>query len=181
MANDYSSAIVRNKRTGELETVCLDTGEILSGIQKHDLSKFRFNFETALLICQKIREGATLKSIGDDPDFPDLTVIHYWRRSNASFDEEVKLARKERAEYYHDRVLQLADETLEKDEIPVARFKADQYKWAAEKGDPGSYGNKVEHTGSNTAPAMVIVTGIQRPKPDVEVEYEEVETKEQEG
>lgn len=170
--NNYSTAIVKNKETGQLETICLDTGEVLNtGINPRDMSKYKFNLDTALLICQKIREGATLKQIDADPDLPSLTVIHYWRRTNISFNEEIKLARKERAEYYHDKVLEIADETVDRDDVSVAKFRADQYKWAAEKGDPSSYGNKVEHTGSNTAPSIVIVTGIKR-EPDIEAEYE---------
>lgn len=167
--NNYNTAIVKNPRTGELETVCLDTGEVIRSLQVNELDKYKFNFDTALLVCQKIREGATLKDIHEDPTLPELTVIHYWRRTNPTFDEEIKLARKERAEYYHDRVIQIANEVVDRDDVVVAKFKADQYRWAAEKGDPSSYGNKVEHTGSNTAPSIVVVTGIER-KPDVLVQ-----------
>jgi hypothetical protein len=171
--NNYNTMIVRNPKTGDLENICLDTGEVIRPIAVHDMDRYRFNYETALLICQKIREGATLKEIGDDPSLPSLTVVHYWRRTNATFDEEIKLARKDRAEYYADKVIEIAEQVVDKDDVPVAKFRADQYKWAAEKGDPSSYGNKIEHTGSNTAPALVVVTGIRRP--DVEVtEYEEV-------
>lgn len=175
MGNEYNTAIVRNKTTGKLETICLDTGDVLRPGSEIDLLTYKFNYETAVLICQKIREGATMKVIGDDPSLPSLTVVHYWRRNNASFDEEIKLARKDRAEYYHDKVLDIADEVVDKDDVPVARFKADSYKWAAEKGDPASYGNKIEHTGSNVAPTIVVMTGIARGKPDIEVEYEESE------
>jgi hypothetical protein len=167
-----TTMIVRNKRTGKLETICLETGEVLNALNAFDMSRYKFNLNMAAAICQAIREGRTLKSLHSDPEYPDLSVIHYWRRTNATFDEEIKLARKERAEYYHDKVLDLADNTpAERDEIALSKFRADQYKWAAEKGDPGSYGNKIEHTGSNTAPAMVIVTGIKRTR-DVENEKE---------
>lgn len=172
--NEYSTAIVKNSQTGKLETICLDTGEVLNtGMNPCDMSKYKFHLDTALLICQKIREGATLKVIDADPNLPSLTVIHYWRRTNLSFNEEIKLARKERAEYYHDKVLEIADETVDRDDVAVAKFRSDQYKWAAEKGDPSSYGNKVEHTGSNTAPSIVIVTGIKRNE-DIEASYEQI-------
>lgn len=173
--NNYNTALVKNPKTGELENICLDTGEVLRPVAVHEMDKYKFNFDTALMICQRIREGSTLKQIGDDPTLPSLTVIHYWRRNNPTFDEEIKLARKDRAEYYADKVIEIAEEVVDKDDVPVAKFKADQYKWAAEKGDPSSYGNKIEHTGSNTAPALVVVTGIHRP--DVEVtDYEETQS-----
>jgi len=170
---DYSTAIVRNS-LGELETICLDTGEVISSVSSQDLSKYRFNLETAALICQSIREGKTLKAIGEDTNFPSLQVVHYWRRTNATFDAEIKLARKERAEYYHDKVLDITDSVMDKDEVAVARFKTEQYKWAAEKGDPSSFGNKIEHTGNNTAPAFIVITGVPRRKIDIEVESKEV-------
>jgi hypothetical protein len=171
--NNFNTALVRNPKTGTLENICLDTGEVLRPVNMHEMEKYKFNFDMALLICQRVREGATLKQLGDDPTLPSLTVIHYWRRTNATFDEEIKLARKDRAEYYADKVIEIAEEVVDKDDVPVAKFKADQYKWAAEKGDPGSYGNKIEHTGSNTATTLVVMTGIQR-RPDIEVKYEEV-------
>jgi hypothetical protein len=173
MGNEYNTALVRNSITNKLETICLDTGDVLRPGSEVSLSKYKFDFNTAVAICQSIREGKTLKQIDDDPSLPSLTVVHYWRRNNATFDEEIKLARKDRAEYYHDRVLDLANSEMDKDDVPVAKFKADAYKWAAEKGDPASYGNKIEHSGSNVAPTIVVVTGIER-KPDIEVEYEEV-------
>ena len=107
-------------------------------------------------------------------------MINYWRRNNIQFDEEIKQARKERAEHYHDKVIEIADEIVDKDDVPVANFKATQYKWAAEKGDPSSYGSKIEHTGSNVAPAIVVVTGIKRaPQEEIEdAEFKEIETDE---
>ena len=132
MRNDYNSTIVKNPTTGKYETICLDTGEILNTSNPMDLSRYRFDLDVALIICQRIREGATLKQIGDDPTLPSLTVLHYWRRTNATFDQEIKLARKERAEYFHDKVLEIADEVVDREEVPVAKFKADQYRWAAD-------------------------------------------------
>ena len=173
--NNYSTAVVKNPTTGELETVCLDTGEVLNS--NVDMSKYRFDIDTALLICQSIREGSTLKKLHDNPNFPNATVINYWRRNNMQFDEEIKQARKERAEHYHDKVLEIADEIVDKDDVPVANFKATQYKWAAEKGDPSSYGNKIELAGSNVAPAIVVVTGIKRAAPEEieNVDFTEIE------
>ena len=46
--NDYNTAIVKNPKTGELETVCLDTGEVVRSLQVNELDKYKFNFDTAL-------------------------------------------------------------------------------------------------------------------------------------
>jgi len=164
-----NTEIILNTKTGKYELICLDTGETISQDNLvADLSKYRFNMEQGLLVCQAIREGKTLQEIAKDPMYPSIHVIAYWRKNNPTFDEEIKLARKQRAEYYHDRVLELANTISDDANVAVAKFKADQYRWAAEKGDPSSYGNKIEHTGSNVAPSIVVFTGINRQaKPDI--------------
>lgn len=166
---EQNTEIVLNRESGKYEIICLETGEVVSNDRSvSDLSKYKFNFEQGLMICQAIREGKTLQDISSAPEFPSLHVIAYWRKMNATFDEEIKLARKQRAEYYHDRVIQLANDLGDDANVAVAKFKADQYRWAAEKGDPGSYGNKIEHTGNGNAPSIVVFTGIDRtPLPDI--------------
>ena len=167
--------VIKDPKTGKLQTICLETGEVVSQ-EGMDLSKYKFDMNTAILVCQHIREGLTLKKLCQKLGI-DMPILHYWQRTNPQFKEEMKLARKERAEYYHDRVLEIADEVMERDEIPVARFKADQYKWAAEKGDPEVYGNKTQVSGSieNQVSMIVLNTGIRRNKPDIEVSYERKE------
>jgi hypothetical protein len=166
--NEANTEIVLNKETGQYEIICLETGEVLNRREVGDLSRFRFDFDQGLRICQAIREGKTIKQIGDDTSYPSLSVIAHWRKMNPTFDEEIKLARKQRAEYYHDKVIDLAEKITDDDNVAVAKFKADQYRWAAEKGDPASYGNKIEHTGSNVAPSIIVFTGIDRSaKPDI--------------
>lgn len=171
-----SNTYITKDKHGKLIVVCLETGEILNSNMELSTS-YRFDYNVAQLICQEIREGKTLKSLGANPKFPPLSVIHHWQRNNPSFAAEVKLARQDRADYYHDRVLDIADsvdETTTRDEVGALKFKTDQYKWAAEKGNPASYGNKTELSGTieNKVSMIVLNTGIRRDKPDVEVEYE---------
>jgi hypothetical protein len=182
--DNKSLVVVQNKDTGKLETVCLDTGEVISTEEdRRDLSRFKFNYETALLICQRVREGYTLKKLGDSPDLPALAVIHYWMRSNASFKEEMKMARSDRAEYYHDKVMEIADNTDSGEQVQVNKFKTDQYKWGAERGNPERYGNKttIDGTIENKVSMIVLNTGISRKKPDIEVINDEDASTEQSG
>lgn len=170
-----SNTYITKDKHGKLQVICLDTGEVLNS----DLvlpQAYKFDYNVAQLICQEIREGKTLKALGADPKFPSLSVIHHWQRANPSFAAEVKMARQDRADYYHDRVMDIADsvdETTTRDEVTALKFKTDQYKWAAEKGNPSSYGNKTEVSGTieNKVSMIVLNTGIRR-RPDVEVEYE---------
>lgn len=173
MGSNSSHYIVKNKDTNQLETICLESGEVISraGV---DLSVYRFNLDTAMLICQKVREGMTMQAVSNELGV-DLSVIHYWQRANSNFAEEIKLARKDRADYYHDKVISIANEISDKDDVPVAKFKVDQYKWAAEKGNPDMYGAKTQVSGSieNKVSMIVLNTGINRIKKDIEVQYEQ--------
>jgi hypothetical protein len=169
-----NTEIVLNKQTGKYEIICLESGEVLSDINSVDLSRYKFNYELGLLICQKVREGWTLTKISEDPQFPSLHVMAHWRKINPTFDEEIKLARKHRAEYYHDKVIELAEQVTDDSNIAAAKFKAEQYKWAAEKGDPNSYGNKVEVSGNVAPTSIVVYTGIERRR-DIETTAEQIE------
>lgn len=167
---EQNTALVLNKESGAYEVICLETGEVITANKSvADLSKFMFNFDQAMLVCQAIREGATLQDLDADPMYPSLHVIAYWRKRHVMFDEEFKLARKQRAEYYHDRVISLANAADDDSNVAVAKFKADQYKWAAEKGDPSTFGNKIEHTGNANATSIVVFTGIDRKPKEADV------------
>lgn len=175
MGSVKSHYIVKNPKTGELETICLETGEVIS--KEHaDLSRYKFNSELATLVCQKVREGGTFKKVCADLNI-DLAVLHYWQRAYPHFANEIRLARLDRADYYHDKVLEEAENVQTKDDVIVAKFKVDQYKWAAEKGNPDAYGAKTQVSGSieNKVSMIVLNTGIKRIKPDIEVQYEHKE------
>jgi hypothetical protein len=173
--------IVRNKDTGELEVIDMYTGELVTTSSALDDEKvFVFRYELAMLICQEVAKGRTMADIGNDPDFPPLHVINHWKRSQVMFAEELKLARRQRAETYHDRVAEIAENAAElryssKEDIANAKLATDQYKWLAERGDPEKFGSKVTHEGSLEKPITmrVINTGINR-KPDIESTAKEV-------
>ena len=126
LSPDASSKVIKNKKTNKYELVCLDTGEVLQeDIFNADLSNYRYDKVMGDFICNLIRQGKTMKQIGERTDTPTLSVIQYWRRTFPLFDEEIIWARKARAEYYHDKVVEIADNVMEKDEIPVAKYKTD--------------------------------------------------------
>lgn len=183
--------VVRDEISGELQVIDMDTGEVVSSATNLIPEKtFAFSYEVALLVCQKVSEGYTMQDIDRDPDLPPLHVIQHWRRSQPMFNTEVMLARKQRADVYHDQVADIAKLAKEgsyitREEIANAKLAADQYRWLAEKGNPESYGNKVTHEGSTDKPITmrVINTGISRqPLPDIIInsnkEVQNVETTE---
>jgi hypothetical protein len=172
--------IVRDKQSGELQVIDMYTGELISSSSKTiDENTFIFDYNTALLICQEVAKGRSIASIGNDPEFPPLHVINHWLRSDRMFREEMGLARKARAEYYHDQLAAITENAVNlvysKDEAPVVKLASDNLKWLAEKNNPERYGPKVVHEGSTEKPIVmrVIDTGIRR-KPIVETTAKEV-------
>jgi hypothetical protein len=171
---------VRNE-AGELELIDLHTGEVISNsaLPEQLGHEYAFSYPVALAICQEVKQGRTLSDIARDPKFPPLHVISHWQRTDRMFAEELILARRSRAEYYHDKVIEIANNAAEmrysKDDVPAAKLAADTFKWAAERGDPSKFGNKVTHEGSEEKPILmrVINTGIRRNKPDVIVASKE--------
>lgn len=168
--------VVKDKATGDLQIIDMITGELISSSSKKDLDAnlYKFDYAKALLVCQEISQGKTLEEISILPDMPPLHIIQHWQRSDRMFAEEMMLARRMRAEVYHDRVVEIANNAAHlrystKEDIANAKLAADQYKWLAEKGDPSKYSNKVVHEGSTEKPIVmrVINTGISREAPDV--------------
>jgi hypothetical protein len=107
---------------------------------------------------------------------PPIAVIAHWQRTDRMFMEELKLARKERGEHYHDKAMTIANKAAEgkihKDDVPAMSLATKTYQWAAERAKPESYGNKVTHEGNPEKPILmrVINTGINRSaKPDIPV------------
>jgi hypothetical protein len=176
-----NEVVVRNA-AGDLEVINLDTGEVISNNhgQITPTHEYAFDYAKALLICQMVREGKTWGDIVNTPKMPPMHVISHWQRSDRMFAEELKLARRERGEHYHDKAMEIArnaaDRQYAKDEVPGVALAAKLYQWGAEKANPEAYGNKVTHEGSTEKPILmrVINTGISRSKPDVVV----AETKE---
>jgi hypothetical protein len=97
---------------------------------------------------------------------PELAVIMHWARRDKMFAEELKLARRDRAHIFHDKVLALAEaaQGAHKDHVPGYALAMKGYQWAAEKAAPDEFGNKVTHEGSTEKPIVmrVINTGITR-------------------
>lgn len=174
MGNASNQVVVKNGSTGELEVIDLMTGEVVVS-STVPASDYAFDYKKALYICQLVREGYTFAEIELLPDMPPQAVISHWQRIDRMFVEELKLARKERGEQYHDKALTIANRAAEgkfhKDDVPAMSLAVKTYQWAAERAKPESYGNKVTHEGNPEKPILmrVINTGISRAKPDIPV------------
>ena len=170
--------VVYNQETQSYEHIDLYTGEVISEASRSELlSKYVYTPELGRIICQKVTEGKPLSTFGKKDDLPPYAVIQAWRRMFPDFEEAIRYARQMRAEYYHDKALETADELqaggLNKEDIMSKKAATETYKWAAERNAPSEFGNKQPQGDDNGSGATIIVnTGIRRSEPkqtDVEV------------
>lgn len=165
--------ITTNPETGELEEMDLYTGEV---IFREDKNRCPYNLEEAKQFCDLVRGGYTFANAAKTMDM-SYAIISYWRSRHPDFDQAVKIAREERAEFFHDRVLEIAEGVKDKDEAQVARVQIDAYKWAAEKNDPAKFGNKNVHGGVGGV-TIIVDTGVNSHNIDVNLQEEDYEFKE---
>lgn len=148
----------------------------VKGVNPYDLPKthYPFNEVTMDVICMRVTEGATITELGEEDGFPPAHVMYRWVRKYKEFGKNLIQARKDRAHYFADQVIDIANQTTKKGEVPVNQLKINANKWAAEKGNSSEYGNSTTVKGDKDNPVtFVIDTGIRREieeKEPIEVE-----------
>jgi hypothetical protein len=166
-----------NKRTGELERINLLTGESYVPVRA-TVQRFIYTVELGNEICDLVRQGHSILHIGSLPDFPTTSAIYGWAHTHPDFREKLECARRDRAEFFHDKVLELVgDGDIEKDAVPGIKLAVDTYKWAAEKNDPDRYGSKRPENTQQGPTVIMIDTGFNSRKLEhlpIEAECKEV-------
>ncbi|MEK2643885.1 terminase small subunit-like protein [Bdellovibrio sp. BCCA] len=94
-------------------------------------SDWPFSQIIADLICQKIMEGESLSAICKQEGFPSYSVVCRWRNEQPRFKDDLEQAYKDRAEYYLEKVLEIAGAIEPNESARKARIKLDAYKWCA--------------------------------------------------
>jgi hypothetical protein len=104
--------------------------------------------------------GASLLKACQSVGLP-YSLVCRWRREFSEFRAIIDEARKDRAEAFHDEIVDTARVQAEGDKH--AKVHIDALKWAAEKGDPEKFGSKTKlQLDSNAPVAFLIDTGIRR-------------------
>lgn len=115
------------------------------------------------LMCNEIAHGKSITKLCGTAPYPPYPILRKWARIHPWIDEEFDRARRDRAEYFRDKVIDEAENSeSSKDPILASQLKTDVYKWAAsvdhEKYNPRA---KIEAT-VNTPTQIIISTGIVR-------------------
>lgn len=174
---ERSTMTLLNKQTKLLETFNIHTGELVQR-EGELVSQFVYSIEIADAMCALIREGTTLKNIAAMDQFPNLHIIYNWQNHYPDFKMKMKQAKKDRAEYFHDKAVGVLEDAdgISKEEVPGAKLQFDGFLKLAEKGNPDAYNPKPQQLIGGAAPAMIIInTGINRDSPiTVETTSEEI-------
>ena len=133
------------------------------------------------VICSRIADGESLRSVCSAAGMPDRRTIYRWLRSHVEFVSRYSFATDARAELIAEEVLEIADDAsgdyklverngelvwvIDPEVIQRARLRIDTRKWTLAKLAPKKYGYGIgqERSGPNGAPvefrriALVIV------------------------
>jgi hypothetical protein len=118
------------------------------------------------LICSRLSQGESMKSISRDEDMPAACTLFRWLREHEEFKDQYDIAKEESAESLADEMVDIADyeagQPLMQDGSPVmvdgkivmvidapgvshAKLRIDTRKWAASKLKPKKYGEKIQN------------------------------------
>jgi hypothetical protein len=110
------------------------------------------------MICNAIEEGERLCSMDRRHSFPPYREICRWRAENPAFNRRVIEAMRFRAEFFADKVVEIADNLKSGDDVAAARLMFDSLKWAACNADPERYRAKCGAPVRKEQPIQFVVT-----------------------
>ena len=128
--------------------------------------------EMALVICERIANGESLKAICEDENMPARSTVFKWLAENKTFSDMYVRAREEQADAIFDEILEIADDgrndwmerrgeedagwVTNGENIQRAKLRIDARKWMAGKLRPRKYGEKLELSGDADSPLTMV-------------------------
>ena len=126
-----------------------------------------FTQETADIICERIADGESLRSICRDDAMPACSAVFRWLSLHKGFEEQYVRAREAQADALFDEILTISDDGFNdtytdqdgnvrtnQDVIARSRLRVDARKWMAGKLRPKKYGDKLELSGDPDRPLI---------------------------
>lgn len=117
----------------------------------------------ALIICERIATGESLRSICRDPEMPSRRAVLYWLADpeNGEFVRQYARAMEERADHWADEIIAISDDTTNDTHTTVyedgnertspntewisrSKLRVDSRKWLMSKLAPKKYGERLE-------------------------------------
>ncbi len=129
----------------------------------------KYNKQIADLICKKIAEGASFRSICKDERIPHRDTVMNWCKNNKEFHDQYVRARELGADWYEDKIIEAVDEITPKNANVLNVKISTLFKLAALR-NPKKYSEKqrIDHSSSDgtmrNATQQIIVTYKDPPK-----------------
>lgn len=181
-----------NANENRYDVIDKTTGKRVLAVNKSDFNfaGSEYSFEAGEVVCDHLRQGESIKQIAAIPGMPSESAIYFWRRQYPEFRRKSDEALQDRAFHYHDKLLAIVEkESINKDDVPGLKLKADILKWAAEKADPDRFGSRKQELQVQMPSVIVLDTGINnnngpsleellgKGSPAIEAEFSTVEDK----
>lgn len=133
--------------------------------------------ETADKLCEKLSDGASLRTACLAEDMPAKSTVFKWLRDVPEFSDQYARAKREGAEAYVEDIPDIADDgsndwmatndpenpgwKFNGEHVQRSRLRIDARKWIAAKLLPKKYGDKVEHehSGKVTLESLIASAG----------------------
>lgn len=121
-----------------------------------------YNEEIASIICARMSDGESLRSICRCDDMPSMGAVFKWLAKHEEFREQYGLAMSARADSMFEEMLDIADdgtndwmltndgdERFNTEHVQRSRLRLDTRKWMLARMSPRKYGDKQElqHSG----------------------------------
>lgn len=131
--------------------------------------------EIADIICSRLAEGESMRTISGSKDMPALSTMFLWLRKHEEFSEQYAKAKEESHSALFEEILDIADDgtndwmltNAEDNEgwkqngesIQRSRLRVDARKWALSKIMPKKYGDKIQQevSGTDGAPLIPVI------------------------
>lgn len=137
-----------------------------------------YNEEIASLICGRMAEGESLRSICRDDAMPALSSVFLWVSKHPEFSEQYKLAMASRADAMFEDMIDIADdgrndyivngdgeERFNTEHVQRSRLRLDTRKWMLSKMLPKKYGDKhIEEESGNSGDIEIRVVRVSKNK-----------------
>ena len=128
------------------------------------LAKFKYKEYSKYvvdLICEKIVEGQSLTKICQLKGYPTYAEFCRWKRQDPEIKKQLEEARRDRAEFLRDKIVDFAENLSERDGDEI-KTKIDTYKYLASVDDKQKFGNQKGEAQVVQPIQIVVNTGIQR-------------------
>lgn len=142
-------------------------------------SLYKNRRDLCLEIAMEIAGGKTFYQLDKLKQFPSTRTVFYWYARDAEFKNLIDEARRVRAEFYHDKLVEVAED-VEEENARSSKVKADVYKYLMGANDKERFGQAPKQDGNaSVAISFTFNTGIDRDpdaKNTIEIKPEKIGT-----